>query len=35
MASDRSHAHLIKLHSKTHGEVSQPLLLWINITVFE
>ena len=28
-ASDRSHAHLIRLHSTTHGEVSQPPLLWI------
>ena len=29
IASDRSHAHLIRLHSTTHSEVSQPPLLWI------
>ena len=29
MASDRSHAHLTRLHSTTHGEVSRPPLLWI------
>ena len=29
IASDRSHAHLIRLHSTTHSEVSRPPLLWI------
>ena len=29
MAGDRSHAHLIGLHSTTHGEVSRLPLLWI------
>ena len=29
MASDRNHAHLIRLQSTTHGEVSRPPLLWI------
>ena len=28
-ASDRNHAHLIRLQSTTHGEVSRPLLLAI------
>ena len=28
-ASDRSHAHLIELHSTTHGEESQLPLFWI------
>ena len=29
-ASDRSHAHLIRLHSMTYGEVSWLPLLWIS-----
>ena len=29
-ASNRSHAHLIRLHSTIYGEVSQPPLLWIS-----
>ena len=29
MASDLSHAHLIQLHSTTHGEVLRPPLIWI------
>ena len=28
-ASDRTHAHWIRLHSTTHDEVSRPPLLWI------